>query len=72
MNYEWDEIKASINIKNHGISFDEAKTVWMDALAKEFYDEGHSENEDRYIRIGWSLKNRILLVVYCEREEKAQ
>jgi len=47
--------------------FEEAQTVWSDASSEEFFDPNHSENEDRFIRIGHSTKSRLLLVVFCER-----
>ena len=69
MKYDWDEEKNIANRKNHGgVSFEEAQTVWADPLLVEFYDEEHSDKEERFIAIGHSQKNRVLMVVYCERE----
>ena len=67
MNFEWDENKAAVNLKKHGVSFDEAKTVFDDPLYIDFYDPDHSEGEYRYIMIGMSMQNRLLLVAYTER-----
>ena len=67
MNFEWDENKAASNLKKHGVSFDEAKTVFDDPLYIDFYDPDHSDGEDRYIMMGMSLQNRLLLVAYTER-----
>ena len=67
MFFEWDELKNLKNYRKHSVWFEEAKTVWADDYALEFFDEDHSESEDRYIRIGRSKKRRNLLVVFCER-----
>ena len=67
MKFEWDENKASKNISNHKVSFEEAITVFNDQLYIDFFDPDHSGNEDRYIRVGQSNKDRILIVSYTER-----
>ena len=69
MKFEWDQNKAASNLSNHGISFDEAKTVFNDPLYVDFFDPDHSYNEHRYIIIGQSVNNRLLLVAYTERED---
>ncbi|MGE0529439.1 MAG: BrnT family toxin [Bdellovibrionales bacterium] len=69
MNFEWDDDKSEVNRKKHGIRFEEAQTVFLDPHSIEFYDERHSESEDRFIRIGFSGRPNILLVVYCVRDE---
>lgn len=69
MRFEWDENKNRENYQKHGVWFDEAQTVWADEGSMEFFDPEHSETEDRFIRIGFSSKSRLLLVVFCEREE---
>lgn len=66
-NFEWDEEKAKANLKKHRVSFDEATTVFVDPLSITIFDPDHSENEQRYIDIGSSGKNRVLVVVYTER-----
>ncbi|MBI2601415.1 MAG: BrnT family toxin [Deltaproteobacteria bacterium] len=63
----WDEKKNRTNHRKHGIWFDEAQTIWADQRAIEFFDPEHSEVEDRFIRIGSSTAQKILLVVFCER-----
>jgi uncharacterized DUF497 family protein len=68
MNFEWDEKKNHSNFKKHSIWFEEAQTVWADASSIEFFDDEHSDDEDRFIRVGHSSKTRILLVIYCERD----
>ena len=67
LTFEWDEEKAGINLRKHGITFDEAKTVFNDALAVTIHDPEHSTSEHRYIDIGRSSSGRILVVVYTER-----
>lgn len=66
--FDWDKRKAAANKKKHGISFDEASTVFYDDDALEFYDPEHSEDEDRFIMLGLSLKARILVVCHCVKE----
>ena len=68
MRFEWSEQKARSNLKKHGVSFDEAKTVFDDPLYVDFYDPRHSLDEHRYIIIGLSNLGRILIVSYTERE----
>jgi uncharacterized DUF497 family protein len=65
--FEWDERKAAINFKKHGVSFDEAETVFRDPLACIFDDEWHSTDERREIIIGHSDRNRLLIVCFTER-----
>jgi uncharacterized DUF497 family protein len=65
--FEWDDDKAKTNLKKHKISFDEASTVFADPFAKIFYDEGHSDEENREILVGHSVANRLLLVSFTER-----
>ena len=66
--FEWDDEKASSNLEKHGISFEEAQTVFFDDMAIQFWDESHSKTEDRFLMLGLSNKLRILLVVHCFRE----
>jgi uncharacterized DUF497 family protein len=68
--FEWNRNKEKANSRNHGVSFDEAKTVFYDENAIEFYDEDHSSAEDRYLMIGLSSKLRLLLVNYTVRKER--
>lgn len=58
MTFEWDEAKAAANLAKHGVSFDEAKTVFDDPLFVDFYDPEHSVDEHRYITIGESERAR--------------
>ncbi len=69
MRFEWDDRKNRTNYEKHGIWFEEAQTVWADARSAEFFDSEHSEEEERFLRIGTSSRLKVLLVVFCEREE---
>lgn len=65
--FEWDERKSRDNQRKHGVSFQEAKTVFNDPLAITIYDPDHSIVEDRYVDLGVSAEGRILVVCYTER-----
>jgi len=67
--FEWDTNKARTNIAKHKVSFDEAKTIFLDPDLVTYPDKFHSDYEERYISIGYSAKNRILLAVHTEHEE---
>lgn len=70
MKFAWDDKKNQANYDKHSIWFEEAQTVWLDINAIEFYDPEHSaESEDRFIRVGFSAKLNLLLVVFCEASE---
>jgi len=69
MRFEWDPKKAASNIRKHGVSLDEAVTVFKDPLAFIFDDTAHSEQEHREIIIGMSTLRRMLLVCFVERVE---
>ena len=65
--FEWNPEKARMNFKNHGVSFEEASTVFDDPIFITFLDEAHSIDEDRYITIGLSKQNRLLLIAHTDR-----
>jgi len=69
MEFEWDKEKAAANLAKHGVSFEEAKTVFDDPLYIDFYDPDHSVDEHRYIIIGESQQRRMLIVSYTERDD---
>lgn len=69
MAFEWDTNKAATNLAKHDVSFDEAKTVFDDPLYIDFYDPDHSDDEHRYIMIGVSEQDRLLLIAYTERDD---
>ncbi len=66
--FDWDKSKALLNKKKHGISFEEAVTVFYDDDAIEIHDPDHSEDEDRFIILGLSYKIRTIVVNHCLRE----
>ena len=66
--FEWDNTKAEENLKKHGVSFEEAQSVFFDDNAVQFWDDKHSDNEERFLMLGMSNKIRILLIVHCFRE----
>lgn len=69
MIYEWDSKKAESNLKKHGVSFTEAASVFLDPMALTYYDPDHSKTENREITIGYSAKNRIIILSHCDRNE---
>jgi len=69
LRFEWDDSKAHLNLRNHGVGFDEAQTVFVGPLARIFDDEAHSVEEEREIVIGYSSRDRLLLVCFTERED---
>ncbi len=68
--FEWDPNKAKENLEMHGISFDEASTAFHDTLSLAIYDPLHSEEEDRFVLIGSSHRNRLLVIVHTDRGDK--
>ena len=68
LKFEWDESKNKKNIEKHGISFEEASSVFLDEEALILTDEGHSQKEERFILIGFSYKTNLLVVCHCYRE----
>ncbi len=71
LTFRWDHPKARSNLNKHHVSFEEAKTIFNDRLLMTFPDEFHSEREARWISIGTSSHNRVLLVVHTEWEISA-
>ena len=69
--FEWDEKKNQENKRKYRVSFEEAKTVFFDNNAVEFYDDEHSEWEDRLLMLGLGARFRILLVCHCYREDNS-
>lgn len=69
MNFEWNQDKAAANLLKHNVSFDEAKTVFDDPLYLDFYDPDHSDHEERYLIVGQTQKQRLLVVSYTERSD---
>ncbi len=69
LRFEWESRKASANLKKHGISFEEAKSVFYDERARLISDPDHSEDEDRFILLGLSYSLRVILVCHCYRSK---
>jgi uncharacterized protein len=67
--FVWDSKKAESNLKKHNVSFSEAKSVFYDEFAIQFFDEDNSISEDRFIMLGMSNESRVLVVCHCERDE---
>jgi len=67
--FEWDEKKAKINLQKHNVSFEEASTVFADDLSITIEDPLHSDDENRYIIMGQSIKQRLLVVVHVEKSD---
>ena len=72
MQFEWDKEKVAVNLKKHGVSFEEAKTVWDDYFYIDLEDDEHSAEEKRFLIVGESTRNRLLIVSYTERENSVR
>ena len=69
LRFEWNRKKALLNIRKHGITFEEASTVFGDSLSLSIPDPYHSIGEDRFITIGTSAKGRLVVVVHTDRHD---
>lgn len=69
LRFQWDECKAAANAKKHGVTFEEARSVFVDERAKLIDDPDHSEDEERFVMLGLSSSLRLLLVCHCYRSE---
>ncbi len=69
LRFEWDNRKAAANLRKHGVSFEEARSVFFDERARLIDDPDHSEEEDRFVLLGFSGALRLLLVCHCYRSE---
>jgi len=67
--FHWNQAKDRHNRAKHGVSFEEAKSVFFDENAVQFFDDDHSKREDRFILLGMSMYFRLLVVVHCERQQ---
>jgi uncharacterized protein len=70
--FEWDDAKATSNLKKHRVSFDEAVTVFGDMRAISFADSDHSDSEDRSRTFGLSASGRLLVVIHTERKDRVR
>ena len=66
--FDWHPAKADINIKKHGVSFEESRSVFYDEFAVQFFDQDNSDVEDRFLMLGMSNETNILIVCHCERD----
>ena len=69
LRFEWDAKKAAANLRKHGVSFDDAKSIFADDDAKLIDDPDHSDDEDRFLLLGLSSSLRLLVVCHCCRVE---
>lgn len=67
LKFEWDKKKEKANIKKHGVSFEDARTVFYDEYALQFFDPDHSDDEERFILLGTNHKLKTLVVCHCFR-----
>lgn len=70
--FEWDERKARQNLKKHGVSFEEACTIFRDTLSVTIDDPLHSMREQRFVTLGHSTKQRLLVVVHADRSGRVR
>lgn len=68
--FEWDPTKAASNLKKHGVSFEEASTVFDDPLSITINDDEHSVEEDRFVTMGRSDEGRLVVVCHCDRGQR--
>jgi len=67
ISFDWSPAKARANLSKHGVSFEEAQSAFYDEYARQFFDEAHSEEEERFILLGMSNRLRLLIICHCER-----
>jgi len=72
MLFDWDPEKAAANLKRHDVSFDEASTVWNDYFNIELFDHDHSVEENRFLMIGESAEQRLLIISFTERGNRVR
>jgi len=72
MKFEWDPRKAAANLKKHGVTFQEAATIFGDPLAITFQDPDHSEGEERQMTFGVSIQKRLIVVSHTQRKDRTR
>jgi len=72
MQFEWDPRKAAANLKKHGVTFQEAATIFGDPLAITFQDPDHSEGEERQMTFGVSIQKRLIVVSHTQRKDRTR
>ena len=70
LTFEWDEVKARENIRKHKVSFDEGKTIFNDPFLLTFPDVDSFKSEERYVNVGLSAKDRVIVLIHTERQGK--
>ncbi|GIK72771.1 MAG: membrane protein [Chloroflexota bacterium] len=70
LRFQWDKSKAAANLRKHGIPFDEAPSVFLDPFSLVVSDDEHSSAEERFVIIGRSIKHRLLVVVFTDRDRE--
>lgn len=70
--FEWDDTKAHANLEKHGVSFEDAATVFLDPYALTVLDNQHSDDETRFIELGYSADGRLLVVICTERDARVR
>lgn len=68
--FEWDDRKSTENLRQHGVSFEEAATTFADPMSLTIDDPAHSEDEDRFITMATSLRGRLLVTAFTERGDQ--
>lgn len=69
MKFEWDDKKARTNVRKHGVSFDEALSVFFDPFAETISDPDHSEGERRFVSLGRTIKGRLVVVSHTDKND---
>jgi len=70
LQFDWDPKKARRNVDRHGVSYDEASTAFRDTMSITIPDPAHSETEDRLVLLGYSYRNRLIVVVHTDRNDR--
>ena len=72
MEFEWDPNNAAANERKHGVTFEEAASVFADTRSRTVFDEAHSQGEDRFLTLGISIRGRLIVVWHSDREERVR
>jgi uncharacterized DUF497 family protein len=72
LSFEWDPDKSKSNERKHRVTFEEASTVFADPMAVTIYDPDHSDEEDRFLSLGFSDRNRLLVVSFTDRDQRVR
>jgi uncharacterized DUF497 family protein len=72
LRFEWDDEKAKANLAKHGVAFEEAATIFSDPLSLTVDDPDHSTTEDRFVTIGRSVADRVIVVIHTDRQDQVR